>query len=166
MTALALREGRAMGEISKSLEEIDPFWRLHNFAAGRALSADDVQDIQQVLNDYNDEIGENADRHQVAREQVLREIGGEDLVQMAAKADSIQSAVAVKKAMAHFQAKCLEYEGKAALPSEASKLREALLAAKEHIIISRRPETNDADHAVIVKIDAALRSTGGDDAGR
>lgn len=111
--------------VTLSLEEIDPFWRLHAYAEGRVLSAEDVKDIQQVLNDYNDEIGENVDRHQAAREQVLREIGGEELVELAAKADSAQSAVAVERAMAHFRAKCLEYEGKVPAPS-TDKLVEAL----------------------------------------
>jgi hypothetical protein len=98
----------------KPLEEIDPFWRLNNFAEGRVLSADDIRDIQQVLNDYNDEIGENADRMQSARECVLREIGGEELVALAAKADSLGSAVAVERAIAHFRAECARHEEAAA----------------------------------------------------
>jgi hypothetical protein len=96
----------------KPLEEIDPFWRVNAFAEGRVLSAEDVKDIQQVLQDFNDEIGENGERYQQAREQVLHEIGGEELVELAAKADSLQSAVAVEKAMAHFRAKCAMYEAK------------------------------------------------------
>lgn len=101
-------------------EEIDPYWRLYAYAAGRVLSADDVADIQQVLRDYNDEIGENVDRLEAAREQVLREIGGDELVALAARADSLQSAVAVEKAMAHFARKCAEYEQRATPVSDTA----------------------------------------------
>jgi hypothetical protein len=103
------------------LEAIDPYWRVYAYVEGRVLSADDVKDIQQVLSDYNDEIGENADRMQAAREQVLREIGGEELVALAATADGLQASVAVERAMAHFNAKCAEYESKIDRPSPAPK---------------------------------------------
>lgn len=103
-----------MTEIRRPLEEIDPYWRVYAYAEGRVLSAEDVKDIQQVLADYNDEIGENANRREAAREQVLREIGGDELVALAAKADSLQLAVALEKAMAHFRAITAEYENRAA----------------------------------------------------
>lgn len=95
------------------LEEVDAYWRLYAFAVGRVLSADDVADIQQVLNDFNDEIGNSANAYHAARQQVLREIGGEELVQAAALADQWQSKVAVDRALAHFYAAAEKYEAKA-----------------------------------------------------
>ncbi len=97
----------------KPLSECDPYWRCYEWAEGRVLCAADIADLQQVLNDYNDEIGTQAHHYDDARRQVLFEIGGQELVDAADKADEAQSLVTVKRAMAHYEAKRAEYEAKA-----------------------------------------------------
>lgn len=87
---------------SGEADEGIPYFRVYAFKAGRVLSEQDVADIQQVLNEYNDEIGVVADLYHQAREQVLHEIGGEELVKAAAAADQAQSAVSVTRALKHY----------------------------------------------------------------
>ena len=97
----------------KPLEELDPYWRCYEWAAGRVLTAADVADLQKVLADYNDEIGEAANAYHNARIQVLHEIGGEALVKAAEEADEWQSSVAIGRAFEHFHRKSAEYAAKA-----------------------------------------------------
>lgn len=92
------------------LEELDAYWRLYEFTTGRVLSDADVADIQQVLNDYNDEIGSQVEHYSNARDQVLREIGGEELLQAANKADTAQGKLACERALKHYYAKAAEAE--------------------------------------------------------
>lgn len=95
------------------LEEISEYFRVYAWAEGRVLTAADVADLQKVLADYNDEIGEGMNAYAIAREQVLREIGGDELVKACADADEWQSAVSLGRAMEHFYKKSAEYRDKA-----------------------------------------------------
>jgi hypothetical protein len=100
------------------LEEISEYFRVYAWQAGRVLTDADISDVQKVLADYNDEIGEATNAYQLAREQVLREIGGDELVSAAANADAWQSSVAVSSALEHFYKKSAECRDKAkAAPS-------------------------------------------------
>lgn len=95
------------------LEEISEYWRVYGWAAGRVLSEADIADVQKVLNDYNDEIATSTDAYHNAREQVLHEIGGDELVKAAAEASEWQSSVAISRAFEHFHRKSAEYAAKA-----------------------------------------------------
>lgn len=91
----------------------DAFFRLYGLSSGHVLTVADIDDLEKVLNDYNDELGASSDAYHAAREQVLREIGGDELVQAAALADKWQSKVAVDRALAHFYSVAAEHEAKA-----------------------------------------------------
>lgn len=91
----------------------DPYFRCYEWAAGRVLSAADVADLQRVLADYNDEIGASTNAYHEARLGVLREIGGDALVQAAKTADKWQSAVSLDRAMEHYHRVSAEYAAKA-----------------------------------------------------
>ena len=95
------------------LEEVSEFFRVYAWQVGRVLTAEDIADVQKVLADYNDEIGESSAAYHNARQDVLREIGGDELVSAAAKSDEWQSAVFLSRALEHFHKKCAEYRDKA-----------------------------------------------------
>lgn len=95
------------------LEEISEFFRVDAWQPGRILSQADVADLQKVLADYNEEIGESTDAYHRARVDVLREIGGDELVKAAETADKWQSAVSLGQALEHYHRKSAEYEAKA-----------------------------------------------------
>ncbi|OQW71680.1 MAG: hypothetical protein BVN33_14710 [Proteobacteria bacterium ST_bin13] len=105
-----LAKRRAARAVNDGLE--GDYFRVYGWQEGRVLSAADIADVQKVLADYNDEIGEATNGYHAAREQVLREIGGDELVSAAAAADKWQSAVAVERAMEHFHRKSAEYRDK------------------------------------------------------
>lgn len=79
-----------------------PFFRIYALSIGHVLTQQDVDDIQQVLADYNEELGSNAELYHQGRVDAFREIGGDALVAvMEEKADAIVDA-AVKKALTRF----------------------------------------------------------------
>lgn len=95
------------------LEDISEYFRVYAWQAGRVLTDADIADLQKVLADYNDEICDATNAYYQAREQVLREIGGDDLVKAAAESDQWQSAVALSRAFEHYHKKSAEYRDKA-----------------------------------------------------
>lgn len=94
-------------------EETSEFFRVYVWAEGRVLSATDVADLQKVLADYNNECAASVNAYHEARIDVLREIGGDELVDAANKASEWQSAVSINNAFEHFHKKSAEYEAKA-----------------------------------------------------
>lgn len=99
--------------MDKPLEDVSEYFRVYAWEAGRVLSEADIADVQKVLADYNDEIGESTNAYYAARIDVLREIGGEALVQAALASDKWQSAVSLERAMVHYHRKSAEFEAKA-----------------------------------------------------
>ena len=99
--------------MDQPLEEVSEFFRVYAWAAGRVLSESDIADLQKVLADYNDEIGSATNAYHEARIDVLREIGGDDLVKAAETALEWQSAVSLSRAFEHFHKKSAEYRDKA-----------------------------------------------------
>lgn len=97
----------------KPLEETSEYFRVYAWAAGRVLTDADIADVQKVLADYNDEIWLATNAYHEARENVLREIGGEELVKAASEAIEWQSAVSLSRAFEHFHRKSAEYAAKA-----------------------------------------------------
>lgn len=73
---------------------------------GRVLSADDIKLIGRLLREHDDELMEDVERYHAARVQVLHEIGGQELVDAAAKADFATSQISLKRAYASYAAKC------------------------------------------------------------
>jgi len=73
------------------------YFRAYMFKPGRELSISDVADIQTVLSQHNDLIGEQSDIHHEARMSAFHEIGGQELVdavvaKQAARVDAIVAA--------------------------------------------------------------------------
>lgn len=77
---------------------------------GRVLSADDIKLIERLLREHDSELMEDVDRYHAARTQVLHEIGGQGLVDAAAKADFATSQISLKRAYASYAAKCAELD--------------------------------------------------------
>lgn len=65
---------------------------------GRVLSADDVQMIADLLKQHDDEMHREIDMFASAREQVLRELGGQELVDLDAKSSELTGRLAWKRA--------------------------------------------------------------------
>jgi hypothetical protein len=81
-----------------------PYFRAYMFAAGRTLSSSDVNDIQQVLAEHNDLIGEASDAFDLGGLDMLRRIGGQELVDAVKAEDQARINVYVAKAMEKFRA--------------------------------------------------------------
>lgn len=102
-----------MSDSTPPLEEISEYFRVYAWQAGRILTDADIAGLQKVLADYNAGTGDATNAYHQAREQVLREIGGDELVKAAAESDQWQSAVALSRAFEHFHKKSAEYRDKA-----------------------------------------------------
>lgn len=88
----------------KPAEDEGPYFRAYMFSAGRVLSEADVGDIQQVLREHNDLIGEQADIHHEARMGAFMEIGGQELVDAVLAKSSARIDRVVQKALAQIRA--------------------------------------------------------------
>lgn len=91
-------------------DDIGAYFRLYALAEGHVLTAQDVRDLEAVLAEYNDEIGRQAEKHHEWRLDIIREIGGEELVKAVEAMDQAVMNRAVEKAMAKFRAKVAELE--------------------------------------------------------
>lgn len=58
----------------------DAYFRAYMFKPGRELSISDAADIQTVLSEHNDLLGQISDAHHEGRMSALHEIGGQELV--------------------------------------------------------------------------------------
>lgn len=99
----------------KPLEEVSEYFRVYGWAVGRVLTDDDVADVQKVLADYNDEIGNAAGAHAAGYEQALDECKRADVAELLRERDSLRSQLAVEKAMHSFTRR--QYEHAAAMLS-------------------------------------------------
>ena len=87
------------------MSEESAYFRLYALKAGHTLTADDVADIQQVLAEYNDEIGNAADQFHNGRMDAYHDIGGEELVAAVTARDDAAVKAAADKALERFFAK-------------------------------------------------------------
>lgn len=65
---------------------------------GRVLSAADVATIARLLKEHDDELWHEVDLYATAREQVLRELGGQELVDLDARSSELTGRIAFKRA--------------------------------------------------------------------
>lgn len=65
---------------------------------GRVLSANDVAMIAKLLKMHDDEMAEKIDLFSAGREQVLRELGGQEFVDLDAKRCELDGKLAYKRA--------------------------------------------------------------------
>lgn len=65
---------------------------------GRVLSADDVAMIEKLLKQHGDEMAEQVDSFAAGREQVLRELGGQEFVDLDARRCELDGRLAWKRA--------------------------------------------------------------------
>lgn len=63
-------------------DDAGPYFRAYALAAGHTLTVQDVADIQAVLCEHNDLIGEQSEQHHNGYIQALRDIGGDELVHL------------------------------------------------------------------------------------
>lgn len=73
--------------------------RLYGLGVGHVLTAEDVKDVQNLIADYNDEIGNGSDAFHDGRLYMAREIGGEALVAAINAKDGAQIKRSVDRAM-------------------------------------------------------------------
>lgn len=80
------------------MDDLIPAVELTQWREGRVLSADDVKLLSRYLAEVDAEQAENVDSFAAGREQALRALGGQQLVDMVALGDSTAGALAWKKA--------------------------------------------------------------------
>ena len=83
----------------------DAFFRIYPLTVGHTLTTQDVADIQQVLADHNELLGAEVEAFHKGREDALREIGGDELVNAVQSKQAARCDEVVRKAMAQFYAK-------------------------------------------------------------
>lgn len=77
--------------------------RLDFLQVGHVLTEANVKDIDNMITDHNSELEATVDLYNDARIQVLREIGGEPLVQAAREADLTQANLSIATALLHYR---------------------------------------------------------------
>lgn len=77
-----------------------PYFRIYMLRVGHTLTTQDVADIQQVLQQHNDLIGEQADLLHHATEQAMLNIGGQELLDAHRSKQSARIDAIVAKALA------------------------------------------------------------------
>lgn len=75
-----------------------PAIAMTQWSEGRVLSADDVATIARLLKQHDDEMARDIELYSAAREQVLRELGGQELVDLDAKSSEMTGRLAYKRA--------------------------------------------------------------------
>jgi hypothetical protein len=91
-------------------DDIGAYFRLYELTEGHTLIAQDIRDIEAVLAEYNDEISNQTDKWQAAREQAFHDLGGPELVALMAAKDQAGVKDTVDRAMASVRAKLAERE--------------------------------------------------------
>ena len=76
--------------------------RLYQLGVGHVLTEQNVKDIANLLTDYNSELEFAANVYHEARQQVLFEIGGQELVDLTNNEDQHIIANGVQRALKHF----------------------------------------------------------------
>jgi hypothetical protein len=87
-----------------------PAIAITQWEAGRVLSAEDIALIERLLKEHGDEIWDQIEMFRAAREQVLHEIGGDELVEASKKADFAMAQVSLKRAYARYEEKAAELD--------------------------------------------------------
>ncbi len=84
------------------MDEVDyesqPAIAMSQWRAGRVLSTDDVKMIAALLKELDDEMNEGVNAFSAGRDQALRELGGQELVDMVERGDIAAGKLAYKRA--------------------------------------------------------------------
>lgn len=80
------------------MDDLIPAVEVTQWKAGRVLSDDDVALLHRMMRDYEAEIGEQVDNFAAGREQALRELGGQEFVDLDAQRMAIDGKLAFKRA--------------------------------------------------------------------
>lgn len=75
-----------------------PAVEISQWKAGRILSAADVAMLHRMMRMHEEELGEQVDNFAAGREQALRELGGQEFVDLDAKSMEIDAKLAWKRA--------------------------------------------------------------------
>lgn len=76
----------------------EPGIAMTQWREGRVLSADDVTMIAKLIKQHDDEMAEQVDSFAAGREQVLRELGGQEFVDLDARRCELDGRLAWKRA--------------------------------------------------------------------
>jgi hypothetical protein len=103
VTAVALAEHIERCLSVGAVGDAEEAFRLWALKPGHVLTQQDVDDIQAILHELDEAEGSNVEAHNNGREQILFEIGGDQLVQMARRTDC--TARIAQQAIAHYRMK-------------------------------------------------------------
>lgn len=79
-------------------DELIPAIELTQWREGQVLTADDVEMLRRYMKEVDEEQAEHADMFAAGREQAMRELGGQQLVDMCAAGDEARFKLAWKNA--------------------------------------------------------------------
>lgn len=82
--------------------------RLHNLSAGHVLTEQDALDLQNLLADWNDEMGRSTNIWHDGRLAAYREIGGDEMVALVQEADNVERRRLAKRAIAMLEGRLAE----------------------------------------------------------
>jgi hypothetical protein len=85
-------------------DDMGAYFRLYGLAEGHALTKQDIIDLEAILAELNDEIGNQAEKAHEIRLAAFREIGGDELVKIIEAKDKAQRDRVVAGVMAKFKA--------------------------------------------------------------
>lgn len=80
------------------MDDVIPAIEITQWRAGRVLTEDDVQFLQQLLREHDDEMNRRVDEFAAGREQALRELGGQEFVDLDTRGMEIDGKLAFKRA--------------------------------------------------------------------
>ena len=99
------RETAGRSRMTSTILEALPVFIISQWRTGHVLSAEDVSVIERLLNECDTVEAEAIDAFTNGRRQALFEIGGQELVDAAEKADMADCGISLKRAYARFAAK-------------------------------------------------------------
>ncbi len=92
------------------MSELIPAVEVTQWKAGRILSAADIALLHRLLREHDDEMNERVDEFAAGREQVLRELGGQALVDLDNQSMELDGKLAWKRACAKVAEKQAELD--------------------------------------------------------
>ena len=85
--------------MSDLLDQPDAYFRVYAWAEGRVLSAGDVADLQKVLTDHNDALGEAAQAFGHGYDEAMAKVDRADVAALVKEVDAIKGKLAIEKAL-------------------------------------------------------------------
>lgn len=95
----AMADGIERARAGTPMDEPDAYFRVYAWAAGRILSDDDVADLQRVLADHNDALGEAAQAFGHGYDEAMTKVDRADVASLVKDVDALKGKIAIEKAL-------------------------------------------------------------------